>query len=86
MSLSPWSHSESLESPNGEHLAQIEIAHEIAMGALVIVHVGLRRHQATPGTYRVLELESFSGGVVRGIDSPIHNSKPLAVSTSGLIW
>jgi hypothetical protein len=33
-----------------------------------------------PGTYRMLQLESFDGGIVRGVDSPIHQPQPVAVA------
>jgi hypothetical protein len=31
-----------------------------------------QRHCYAPGEYHVLELHDFEGGVIRGIDSPIH--------------
>lgn len=47
---------------------------------LVIVDVRRRKVRVIPGVYRVLQLESFEGGVVRGVDSPIHNPRPIAIS------
>lgn len=37
-------------------------------------------------TYRVLQIESFVAGVVRGIDSPIHMSKPFACPIEEFVW
>ena len=39
-----------------------------------------------PETYRVLEIESFSDGVVHGIDSPIHMSKSFACPIEQFVW
>jgi hypothetical protein len=47
---------------------------------LVIVDVQRWKTRVIPGVYRVLQLESFGGGVVRGVDSPIHNPRPIAIS------
>ena len=38
-----------------------------------------------PGTYRVLELESFSDNVVRGVDSPVHHPRPIVVDIGPLL-
>jgi hypothetical protein len=48
------------------------------MQRLVIIDVVGKQRRVAPGEYRVLALESFSGGVVKGIDSPIHEPRPLA--------
>lgn len=46
---------------------------------LVIVDVRRRTVRVLPGIYRVLQLDSFDGGVVRGVDSPIHQPRAIAL-------
>jgi len=126
MSISPWDSSVEAISPDGETVAKIEDATEVAMGAptwgrlalsngmfrescnpsmvwsddseylavpqwtpdrmqrLMIISVHRRQSRYAPGTYDVLQLESFDSGVVRGIDSPIHMPKRIAVHVRGL--
>ncbi|MFQ5810279.1 MAG: hypothetical protein ACE5JM_11725 [Armatimonadota bacterium] len=104
MSVSPWDSSVEAASPDGEIVAKIEDATEVAMGALtwgrlvlsnsmfrercnpsivwsddseyvampqwtpdrmqrlVIISVSRRQSWYAPGTYNVLQLESFEGG------------------------
>jgi hypothetical protein len=52
---------------------------------LVIVDVGTGKVRVVPGRYRVLQLESFDAGVVRGVDSPIHMPQPIAVRVTELV-
>jgi hypothetical protein len=47
---------------------------------LVVVDARAGTVRVMPGTYRVLQLESFDGGIVRGVDSPIHQPQPVAVA------
>lgn len=46
---------------------------------LAIVDVARGAVRILPGLYRVLRLESFEAGVVRGTDSPIHLPRPVEV-------
>lgn len=56
------------------------------MQRLMIISVSRRQSRCARGTYRVLELHSFRGGVVRGVDSPVHMPKRIAVKVSDLSW
>jgi hypothetical protein len=49
---------------------------------LAIVDVRDGTVRVVPGTYRVLQLESFDGGVVRGVDSPIHMPQPVVIDVA----
>lgn len=122
MNISPWLRSVELTSPDGEFLASIKDAVEIAMGGptsgllrfsngftvggcnpsivwssdskylavpqwavdrtqqLLVAEPAARRTRMMPGSYRVLRLESFAGGVIRGVDSPIYMPARLEVS------
>jgi len=124
MNISPWQSSVELTSPDGELLASIMDAVEIAMGGptrgllrfsngfavdgcnpsivwssdskylavaqwvenrmqkLLVVEPAGRRTRVMPGSYRVLRLESFEGGVIRGVDSPIHMPVRLEVAVT----
>ena len=53
---------------------------------LMIVSVWRRIHRYTPGTYRVLRLESFDGSIVTGFDSPDHLPARLRVDVSEIDW
>ena len=48
---------------------------------LLILDTDFARRAFAPDTYRVLELHSFSNGVVQGIDSPITNRGKSAVTS-----
>lgn len=53
--------------------------------AIVWPDKGLVRR--APGTFKVLELASFSGGIVRGVDCPAAaEPKPVAVDISRIGW
>ena len=52
---------------------------------LVIVDVEQGTTRVAPGRYRVLQLESFDEGVVRGVDSPIHQPRPIAVAVADVM-
>jgi hypothetical protein len=124
MNISPWQQSVELTSPDGELLASIMDAVEIAMGGptrgllrfsngftiegcnpsivwssdskylavpqwaedrtqkLLVVEPAARRTRVMPGSYRVLRLESFAGGVIRGVDSPIYMPVRLEVAVT----
>ncbi|MBB4638983.1 hypothetical protein [Longimicrobium terrae] len=47
---------------------------------LVIIDAREGAVRALPEIYRVLQLESFDGGIVRGVDSPIHRTQPVAIA------
>lgn len=51
---------------------------------LMIMSMEHRDFRFAPGTYRVLELESFVEGVVRGTDSPAHKPRPVEVDVRTL--
>jgi hypothetical protein len=53
---------------------------------LMIISVSRRASRLAPGEYRVLELESFENGVVRGIDSPAHLPAPIRVDITPMDW
>ena len=53
---------------------------------LLIISVTRRRHGYGPGEYRVLRLESFERGVIRGIDSPVHQPRPVRVDLTDIEW
>jgi tetratricopeptide (TPR) repeat protein len=46
---------------------------------LLIIYMADRSIHTAPGTYRILRLESFENGVVRGIDSPEYQPQPFEV-------
>jgi hypothetical protein len=46
---------------------------------LLIIEVANKKKTVMPGSYRVLQLESFENGVISGIDSPIHMPTQLRV-------
>ena len=48
------------------------------MQRLLILDTDAARRSFAPDTYRVLELHSFSQGIVAGVDSPIHQPRELA--------
>jgi hypothetical protein len=52
---------------------------------LMIVRVDGKEPLFAPGTYRVLERHRFAGGVVQGVDSPIHMPRELKVDVRALI-
>jgi hypothetical protein len=128
MDNSPWNIDVKLKSPDGKHLAKIENAMEIAMGAptsgllkittgfeldhcnpsmvwsdnskylavpqwtknhqqrLVLISVENSKVAYSPKKYKVLQLHNFSNGIVKGIDSPIHEPKPFEIDTNKLNW
>jgi hypothetical protein len=51
---------------------------------LVIIDTGRGEVRVAPGTFRVLQLSAFRGGIVEGIDSPIHKPKRVRVDISQL--
>ena len=53
---------------------------------LMIISVSRRASRYAPGEYRVLELESFESGVVRGVDSPAHLPTPIRVDITPMDW
>jgi len=53
---------------------------------LMIISFSRRASRYGPGEYRVLELESFESGVVRGIDSPAHLPAPIQVDITLMHW
>lgn len=119
--ISPWDWCCKVQSPSGNHIAKIEDAHEVAMGAptrgtlyidslpsiddcspsivwsecskylaapqwqrnrsqkLIVIEVSTGKIQTFSNVYAVLELHSFSNGIVRGVDSPIHNPQEFEI-------
>ena len=53
---------------------------------LLIISVTDCRHGYAPGEYRVLRLESFDQGVIRGIDSPVYQPRPVQVDLADIEW
>jgi hypothetical protein len=53
---------------------------------LLIISVTRRRHGYAPGEYRVLRLESSDQGVIRGIDSPVYQPRPVHVDLADIDW
>jgi tetratricopeptide (TPR) repeat protein len=53
---------------------------------LMIISLSRRLHRYASGQYRVLQLESFDNGVIRGIDSPAHLPAPIQVDISKIDW
>jgi hypothetical protein len=53
---------------------------------LLIVSVARQTSRYAPGEYRVLELHAFRDGVVSGVDSPVYQSRPVAVDVRQLAW
>ena len=70
-------------SDDSRHLA-IPVWTKDRFQQLVIVSMEDRKVRTAPGRYRVLELERFEGGVVYGVDSPIHKPVPLAFDIAEL--
>lgn len=46
---------------------------------LILISIPDGRAKRLPDEYHVLELHSFSHGVIRGVDSPIHMPKQIAL-------
>ena len=53
---------------------------------LLVVSVERRTAGFLGGTFRVLELHSFEGGVVRGIDSPIYQPCAIELGIEEIEW
>ena len=53
---------------------------------LLIISITRGRHGYAPGEYRVLRLESFDQGVIRGIDSPVYQPRPVRVDLPDIDW
>ena len=53
---------------------------------LVVLSMSRREAWYAPGEYRVLELAVFEGGVIRGIDSPIHMPRLVEVDVEQFGW
>lgn len=66
-----WSH-------DSVYLAVPVWTHE-RMQKLAVISVENRRVVYVGGIYRVLQLESFNNGVIRGIDSPIHRPEKVEI-------
>ena len=52
---------------------------------LAIVSVHARTVHYGPGEYRVLQLERFEGGLVQGVDSPIHRPRRVQWRVSDVV-
>ena len=53
---------------------------------LMIVSIEHECSRYVSGDFNVLELGSFSDGVVRGVDSPAYNPNQIEVDTSEIEW
>ena len=53
---------------------------------LIVLHPRERLIGYVPGEFRVLRLESFHGGKIRGVDSPAHDPQPIEVSLEDVKW
>jgi hypothetical protein len=53
---------------------------------LIIISVHLQVLHIVPGRFRVLQLESFEDGVVKGIDSPAYLPAEIAIDINGFNW
>jgi hypothetical protein len=53
---------------------------------LAVVDPVNRRVGYAEGLYRVLEVHSFSGGVIRCVDSPAHHPRRFGALVSGVAW
>ena len=53
---------------------------------LMIVSIQDRKFNLLDDNYSVLEIESFSDGIVHGVNSPAHNPTPVTVDTSSIVW
>ena len=56
------------------------------MQLLVVVDLSGRRACYADREFSVLELHSFSEGVVAGIDSPVHRPAPVSINVRDLDW
>jgi hypothetical protein len=54
--------------------------------SLVIIDTVRGEARVAPATFRVLQLSAFHGGIVEGIDSPIHKPKQVRLETSSVAW
>lgn len=72
-------------SDDSEFLAVPEWTRD-RMQRLVVIAVQRRTARYAPGEYRVLQLESFAGGIIRGTDSPIHHPRRIEVAVRDLPW
>lgn len=72
-------------SSDSEYLAVPEWTRERNQ-RLLIISMSRRQSRYAPGKYRVLELESFDGATVKGIDSPIYMPKRIEVDISKINW
>jgi len=54
------------------------------MQRLVILDTDSARRAFAPDSYRVLELHSFSQGIVEGVDSPIHEPRRITIDVRSL--
>ena len=53
---------------------------------LMVISLAERQLGYAPSTYRVLQLESFVGGLIGGIDSPVYQPRQLTVSLDEIEW
>jgi len=53
---------------------------------IVVYSLRDRKFRFAPGEYRVLQLDSFDDGIVKGIDSPIHLPRQVCVNVSQINW
>jgi len=53
---------------------------------LLIISISRRSARYASGEYRALQLESFTGNVIKGIDSPFHMPKKIEIDISKINW
>jgi hypothetical protein len=53
---------------------------------LLVISVEERSFGYAPGTFSVLELHSFSGGKIKGIDSPVYRPSVLEIEVGTVQW
>ncbi|NJK80025.1 MAG: hypothetical protein HC876_01810 [Chloroflexaceae bacterium] len=59
---------------------------EHGMQLLLVISMDDGRHGYMPELYRVLALETFEDGIIRGIDSPIFQPVAIAVPVANVVW
>jgi hypothetical protein len=72
-------------SSDSEYLAVPQWTHNMNQ-RLLIISFSRRKARYASGEYHVLQLESFDSGIVRGIDSPVHNPRKIEIDVSTIEW
>jgi hypothetical protein len=56
------------------------------MQRLLVISIEQASAGFAPDIFRVLELHSFSGGKIKGIDSPLHKPREIEIDLSEIRW